>query len=142
MVNIGITGTRLGLTEKAKEQMLLYLQQNNHKINKIHHGDCVGVDKEIHEIIENKYNYINIYIHPPSNNKFRAYCQSNFIKKEYGYIKRNHNIVNESDILIAFPPTQKEILRSGTWSTIRYAIENNKSTYIIYPNGEIQKYNI
>ena len=39
-------------------------------------------------------------------------------------------------MLIAFPSTQFEIQRSGTWQTIRYARKLKKKILIIYPNGE------
>lgn len=38
-----------------------------------------------------------------------------------GYLKRDDAIVKESNELVAFPRTAREILRSGTWATIRRA---------------------
>lgn len=38
-----------------------------------------------------------------------------------GYMKRNDAIVEHSDVLVAFPKTDEEELRSGTWATIRRA---------------------
>lgn len=38
-----------------------------------------------------------------------------------GYIARNDAIVAHSDILLAFPRTRQEVLRSGTWATVRRA---------------------
>lgn len=37
------------------------------------------------------------------------------------YRERNQCMVNSSHVLLAFPETPKEILRSGTWMTIRMA---------------------
>lgn len=37
------------------------------------------------------------------------------------YMIRNGRLVNHADVLIAFPATDKEELRSGTWATIRRA---------------------
>jgi hypothetical protein len=51
------------------------------------------------------------------------------------YVERDHDIVDETDMMISFPPTNKEILRSGTWTTIRYARKKKKKLYIIYPDG-------
>ena len=38
-----------------------------------------------------------------------------------GYLARNDRIVASSDVLVAFPRTENEELRSGTWATIRRA---------------------
>jgi hypothetical protein len=138
MIKIGITGTRSGLTEQAKEYIYTYLETNADNISEIHHGDCVGVDEEIHNLIDENYSDIKLVVHPPTDNKHRAHCESDDIKKEYDYIKRNHNIVNDTDILVAFPPTQTEILRSGTWSTIRYARKKKKNVCVVYPDGNIE----
>lgn len=139
-MKIGITGSRSGLTEKAKEWITTYLRNNLCKISELHHGDCVGVDEEIHNlVINNDYINIKLIIHPPSIDIYRAYCQTEHVKQKYNYIKRNHNIVNNTDILFAFPPTKEEVLRSGTWCTIRYAIKKKHKVCIIYPDGTIEK---
>lgn len=132
---IGISGSRTGMINEAKELFDDYILNNQDNIGEIHHGDCIGVDSEVHEMISNNYQDIKIIIHPPIKNTCRAYCKSEYIKQEYDYLKRNHNIVDETDILIAFPPTKEEIRRSGTWSTIRYAKKKNKKLIIIYPDG-------
>jgi hypothetical protein len=38
-----------------------------------------------------------------------------------GYMKRNDVLVAHADVLLAFPKTPQEELRSGTWATIRRA---------------------
>lgn len=38
-----------------------------------------------------------------------------------GYMKRNDRLVELADTLVAFPRTRQEVLRSGTWATIRRA---------------------
>lgn len=37
------------------------------------------------------------------------------------YLQRNDALVEHADLLIAFPRTADEVLRSGTWSTVRRA---------------------
>ena len=49
--------------------------------------------------------------------------------KPQDYLVRNMNIVNQSDVLIAAPKEEVEVLRSGTWSTIRKA--RNKGLQVI-----------
>lgn len=71
----------------------------------------------------------------------RSYCQGDVIKEEKEYIQRNHDIVDDSDMLIAFPSTMNEILRSGTWATIRYAKKRGKMVLIIFPDGSTEMIN-
>ena len=73
---------------------------------------------------------MSIIIHPPKDDKLRAFCKSENIMKQYDYLKRNKNIVNGCNILIACPIDNKPVLRSGTWSTIRYAEKINKKVMI------------
>ena len=135
IIDYGFTGTRSsGLNENQKENIIKLLKNDleNNKIIKIHHGDCIGADQDFHNLCLNLSNKIFIIIHPPINNNFRAYCNNyNIIKKEKPYLDRNKDIVNESQILIACPlDKNKEIIRSGTWSTIRYAKKIKKKVLI------------
>lgn len=52
-----------------------------------------------------------------------------------GYMKRNDRLVAEADILVAFPETPRERLRSGTWATVRRARKAGKEVRI-YPLNE------
>lgn len=107
-------------------------------ISEFHHGDCIGADKEAHDIMVHEH---HIVIHPPSNPKKRAFCQGEHFCIEYrkpkDYISRNHDIVDETDMLIACPCGHSEVIRSGTWATIRYATKRGKLVFIIYPDGTI-----
>lgn len=46
------------------------------------------------------------------------------------YMLRNDLLVNRCDELIAFPLTEEEIMRSGTWATIRRARKADKPVRI------------
>ena len=137
IIKYGFTGTRSGLNEKQKEQIILLLKSN---INQgywieVHHGDCVGADSDFHHICENlsnqfDQNKIKIYIHPPSDSKLRAFCNCDNILNPKTYLQRNKDIVNQTDILIGCPWNIQEQARSGTWSTIRYAKKSNKKVLL------------
>jgi predicted Rossmann fold nucleotide-binding protein DprA/Smf involved in DNA uptake len=43
-----------------------------------------------------------------------------------GYMKRNDELVAQCDVLLAFPRSAEEELRSGTWATIRRARKAGK----------------
>jgi hypothetical protein len=128
-MKLGMTGSRMGMTDNAKLRLKYFLNENN--ISEAHHGDCIGADNEFHDIIT-EYN-IQSVIHPPTNNKARAFCSGTIILPEKDYIPRNHDIVDSTDLLIAFPSSTTEEQRSGTWATIRYARKIGKQVFIIYP---------
>ena len=46
-----------------------------------------------------------------------------------------YEIVDESDTIIAFPASAEEVIRSGTWATIRYARKTKTPLHIILPDG-------
>jgi hypothetical protein len=81
----------------------------------------------------------NITIHPPSNGKKRALCKDKgvTILPPRPYMERNQNIVNQSDVLIGVPKDTKEVIRSGTWATIRRARKRKMMILIIWPDGMV-----
>lgn len=139
-IKIGFTGTRRGMTRLQKNSLIKFLV--NFQVDEFHHGDCIGADEEAHELVDNSETE-SIQIHPPINSDKRAWCTAKYTKhviwKPKPYIARNHDIVDAIDILIACPGESDEQLRSGTWSTIRYAKKKNKTINIIFPDGSIKK---
>lgn len=137
-IKIGFTGTQVGMTDRQKGKVKDYITKLklNNIITEAHHGDCIGADHHFHDICVSKR--INIYIHPPKNPSKRAFCKSNNIFPEKEYLDRNKDIVDASDILIATPKEYQEELRSGTWSTIRYARKLHKKIIIVHLNGELK----
>jgi hypothetical protein len=83
-------------------------------------------------------------VHPPTDDRKRAFCTGNGADWEpKPYLERNHDIVDETTILIACP-NGEERMRSGTWATVRYArqrILNHEGqlTIIISPSGQVTK---
>jgi hypothetical protein len=99
-----------------------------------HHGDCVGADAEADTLA--KQTMRPVIIHPPTNNRFRAFCtNARETREAQPYLQRNGAIVRECDVLIATPRTDAEQRRSGTWSTIRYARKLSKPILLISPSG-------
>ena len=127
---VGFTGTRKGMTDWQLAQLERCLAVG-YNLRWAHHGDCVGADAEFHEIA--KLHHLTITVHPPTVSKFRANKTGDFNVEPESYIKRNHAIVDASNVLIAAPASKKETKRSGTWATIRYARKTNVATVILYP---------
>jgi len=137
-VNIGFTGTQEGTTPNqfASFCKLVRALSALDADNVFHNGDCIGADEETAIFVHTQG--WKIHLHPPLNNGKRAFLDkiATWVSPRLQYLDRNKNIVNESNILIA-TPSGPEKLRSGTWSTVRYAIAKQKRTYIIYPDGNI-----
>jgi hypothetical protein len=49
-----------------------------------------------------------------------------------GYMERNDRLVLLADVLLAFPSTRDEVVRSGTWATVRRARKANVPV-MVYP---------
>lgn len=126
-MRIGFTGTRYGMSTRQK----LELRKKLAGATEFHHGDCVGADAEADEIARDLD--VGVVIHPPEDPKQRAFCRQpgDLILRPKPYLDRNKDIVNSVDLLIAAPRTMEEEVRSGTWSTIRYARRINKQLVIL-----------
>lgn len=136
-MKIGITGSRNGVSDAALDRFKRLMNANN--VDEIHHGDCKGTDEIIHNLYCEK---VKMVIHPPKNSSLRAYCQSDDIKECYDYLERNNNIVEQVDVLVAFPDSYEEKLRSGTWYTIRRAKNFGMQCIIIFKDGSYQNIKI
>jgi hypothetical protein len=140
-MKIGFTGTQNGMTpmQKLVVVKVLNLAFNPHTgrsvINEVHVGDCIGADKEFVEMVRRLDKSTRVIGHIPDKNAKRAFCLYTEERAPKPYLERNHDIVEESDFLIATPKEIVEQLRSGTWATIRYARKQGKKVVIIYPNG-------
>ena len=132
MTKIGFTGTRNGMSQEQIDAFKNLIKSKDS--DEFHHGMCVGSDKQVHDIVKSKD--IKVVGHPPTFKKFMATCECDITMKPYEYLKRNKNIVDETEMLIATPDC-KEKVRSGTWSTVRYARKQHKKIYIIHKNGRV-----
>lgn len=137
-MKIGFTGSRKVPTLMQGNALRMLLETLDIKAySEFHHGDCVGSDTVAHLFAEG-LNY-KIFIHPPYNDKHRSWCKNYFqIHKTKDYQDRNKDIVNMTEILIATPETHEEVVRSGTWATIRYAIKQSHPVFIIGIDGLIE----
>jgi len=148
-VRVGFTGTRAGMTDRQKA--VLKTRLRSYLPTEFHHGDAIGSDAEAHDIVwqllYEEGMQIQIHIWPPLNPTKRAFKgldEAGFPEPftvhhiADDYIVRDHHIVNNTDLLIVGPKSDREIIRSGTWATKRYAIQKHKRVDIIYPSGETE----
>jgi hypothetical protein len=109
------------------------------KILQFHHGDCVGADADAHRIVRVLMPSVKIHIHPPDITTHQAEMKGDIYHLPKEYLTRNRNIVHVAHILIATPFELKPKLRSGTWSTIRYAVKSNTTPCrVILPKGDVR----
>jgi hypothetical protein len=133
-LSLGFTGTQQGCTA-AQLMALRHLLTATLRHNDIfRHGDCVGADAQAHQAA--RLTPAIIHIHPPTNATKRAHCDGDVIWLPRPYLDRNHDIVNRSDRLIACP-AGPETVRSGTWSTVRYARSKGMGVTVVWPSGEV-----
>lgn len=137
--HVGVTGSREGMSQLQVE-MVTRILCDLHTTD-LHHGDCVGADKDAHMI--GLIVGAKIHIHPPIWTKKRANCDVragiDVIYPPKLFLARDHDIVDATSALIATPKQMTEHLRSGTWATVRYARKQRKPIYIIWPTGEVSK---
>lgn len=129
-MHVGFTGTQQGLTLEQRVELarVLYAYTDG---TVFHHGDCIGADDEAHDIARDAG--YDIEIHPPINDYKRAWRRGGILHEPKEYLDRNHDIVDACDVLIAAPAQVEEVMRSGTWATVRYARKLGKPVVMIFP---------
>lgn len=139
VIHVGVTGTQRGCTLEQMGALATLLGQLQDGESWLHHGDCIGVDAEAHAIA--RRTGWKIRGHPPTNPGKRAWCDCDGMDAERPYLDRNRVIVRAASTgLIAVPSTAHPILRSGTWSTVRYATKLEKTIWVIRPDGKVFLY--
>lgn len=140
MLRVGFTGTREQITYHQKVEL-----HNRISLFKpgweLHHGCCVGADTEAHLLTRiNHLGEVVIHGHPPLQDihlsKVVGGCD--VLYPAAHYLDRNKTIVASTDCLIAVPLTDTNSVRSGTWSTVRYARALGRPILIIYPDGHVE----
>lgn len=138
-MDIGFTGTRERPTLMQQHTLRAYLiMLRKAGAEALHHGDCVNGDEvaDLRAMVEG----YRIVIHPPTDEKLRAHCERRgprFVCRPEPYLIRNRSIVNATSLLVAMPYTQHEEIRSGTWSTVRYARNLGRPIIILFPDGKV-----
>lgn len=133
-MKIGFTGSQKGMTEFQLKEVELILISNERSVTEVHHGGCIGADELFHQLCLKLGLPIPI-VHPASDvSPLKwAHLPVATYRLALPALKRNRDIVDSSDLMIATPSQNHEVLRSGTWATIRYAKSIGKVIHVIYP---------
>ena len=129
MFILGFTGTREGMSLRQFSIVTSILQEA--KPGEVHHGGCKGADAGFHALA--KKLGIKVVLHPPVSMVSQVIFAADEMRKPKPYLTRNREIVNEVQGLLACPVQKQEVLRSGTWATIRYARKKGVPVHIIFP---------
>jgi hypothetical protein len=133
------TGTKKGMTPAQFERVGFVLRALNPTMRR--HGCCAGADQEFHFISSHP-----TYMHPSREDQLTwaefARRVNDVVhpipKHSSPEIRRNHIMVDRSQALIAAPASMKEVRRSGTWATVRYARDRKlPHIYICWPDGTV-----
>jgi len=134
-MKVGFTGTARGVTKAQGFMLAKILYKLSQKgMTEFHHGDCIGADERAHSLVETLPG-IKIIIHPPLDDGKRAFCKGHEAREPDEYLTRDGNIVNETQMLVATPGEKEEVLRSGTWATVRRAQKAKKPIWFVFPDG-------
>lgn len=118
------------MTELQKDLLLKEFHLQSGKA--LHHGLCVGADEQAHWTGRS----LGLWIvgHPPTAQGLRAHLECDELRPEQPFHVRNRAICRKSELLIA-TPDGPERLRSGTWTTVRFARKLDMPIVILMPDG-------
>lgn len=137
---LGFTGTSKGMTQRQHAAVRYLFEEL--QLTTLHHGDCVEADAAVHR--DAVAMGVKVVVHPPTDAKLRAFCVSGGVNTVIlpgrPYLKRNRDIVAAGvDGLVAAPNRDFEVLRSGTWSTVRVARKMKRRIWIVFPDGTFKE---
>lgn len=135
-IDVGFTGTRRGVMTHQDRALRGILRSLGGVLG---HGCCVGADREAHAIWRGLGRLCEY--HPGDINQ-ENWAIHNFgigeeIHTRLPYLQRNKVIVDRCGVLVAAPGEAQEQLRSGTWSTIRYARRVGRPVIMVLPDGVV-----
>lgn len=137
---VGFTGTQVGMTNIQAWVFRIIISNINPAT--FIHGDCIGADTDADEISKKIVSDLFTWIMPCNIESKRSFCEGTIVEDPEKPLDRNKKIVDASNIMIACPKTKEEEMRSGTWSTIRYARKKKKPLIIIPGDGMLWSENI
>lgn len=102
---------------------------------RFHHGCCIGADEQAHDISKSIPG-LTCHLHRPVDQSQMAVGLVGVEWPPTPYLKRNRSIVRSSALLVAAPHGCEE-LRSGTWSTVRYARRLGRPVALVWASGAL-----
>jgi hypothetical protein len=120
------------------QQLMLPTVLLRSRVTVLHVGDCIGADAQATGQAQGMG--IATVCHPPLDTSKRAFTTGHIqVLPPEPYLERNHIMVEAAGVLIATPQQMREVLRSGTWATVRYAHRRRIHVLIVYPTGLVRE---
>lgn len=124
------------MTEAQRQLVEIFiLLADKGKPTWLSHGCCEGADIEAGEIAAGYGFKVRGWPGPGSHLDLPV----DQLCAQRSHLERNRRIVDESDEVIAAPPTEDRQPRGGTWYTIDYAVKAGKKITIVYPSGRFEE---
>lgn len=138
---IGFTGTHIGMKPAQMDATFALLRSllSLYPESVLRHGDCVGADAEADAMAS--LLGIPRIAYPCTLESMRAHRELRGARlgdDPRPPRSRNARIVALSTVLVAAPRTPKEVVRSGTWMTVRIAERAQKTVWIVWPDGRVE----
>ena len=134
-MRIAMTGTQKGMNAFQMSECWILLHLFRPK--EVHHGGCVGADKNFHDIVRHLPGpSLKVHCHPAWDKvgDQMADCYGDKNYQSLPPLVRNQEMVMQGvDGLWAFPHQERMIVRSGTWATVRYALKADRRVFVITP---------
>lgn len=136
-MKLGFTGTRKGMTDDQLDTLYAWLMFCKDEVEEVHFGLCRGSDAQFYHMLLAVKPDAYIVGHPCDLIDQQVILPCDELRPVEASIRRNHDIVDEVDTMLATPETFKNVLRSGTYSCLRYAAAVNRDLNIVLPNGRM-----
>lgn len=138
-IDIGFSGSKRPPTFAQQESLWWFLNQYESFVG--HHGDCIGSDMVFDQLARKCEHLDHMVIYPMAHAGLkRAHCPvmpKDILRPEAPPLVRNGHIAEACKLLVATPKEDYMVQRSGTWSTVRRALDLGKPVFIITQLGGI-----
>lgn len=138
---IGFTGTRNGMTKEQRTVVEKFV--DDMPVTALHHGACVGSDEQMHRIVIGFKPDVKITVHPgpdPKSSLVAKWCLEEWdthVLPGKAHLRRNRDIVDAVEVMVATPPTMTNPGRGGTWWTIKEARRLGRAILVVLPDGSL-----
>jgi hypothetical protein len=142
---VTFTGTKAGMSS-AQLQTFHDVLKDAGYVALFRHGACVGADRQAHNAAWGHVSVIDMWPSNVTQDMWAKHVKQHYdrntptifsIQPIHLPLTRNRLMLIDSGLLIATPRETEEVIRSGTWTTIRYARKMKVPIVRIHANGEI-----
>jgi hypothetical protein len=111
-------------------------------VDELHHGACIGCDAAAHAAGLRQVK--QVVVHPPIKTDkldLRSVAANRLVRilPSKDYLARNRDIVQVTDRMLALPSGPERRRGSGTWYTVRYAVQVGKPVAICHRDGTVEE---